>query len=130
MTQPQSSAVQPQQPYRGVNPLQAEQAIQQGTEMLDGIVEALKDATDKRYAADAEHRLKINQRIDYWMLKGYNATHARARANVEAQPQWEDYLQAKAEWRYLEDLRQSIQTRLYGFMNINKAIASAYHGTR
>lgn len=131
MQQQASSAVEPQQQgYRGANPLQVEQAIRQGADMLDGIVEALKTATDRRYDTESAHRLKVNQRIDYYMLRGRNATHARARANVEAQPEWEAHLQAKAEWHYLEDLRKALETRLYGLMNVNKAITATYNGTR
>lgn len=93
-------------------------------------MDALSQANNVRYATEDAWKQKMAARIDYWMVKGFNATHARARATVEAQPEYREYLQAKAEWHYLDDLRQATQTRLFGLMNINKAVTAAYQGTR
>ncbi|KUF06855.1 hypothetical protein AUL38_10740 [Leucobacter sp. G161] len=85
---------------------------------------------DRRYAAEAEYLEAFNLSIDRWMSDGISATQARAKANVEALPQYRSWLALKGEYHQLEGLSKALTTRIYSLLNINKGVQAAYNTHR
>lgn len=110
--------------------MELEQQIVEGNNLLEALAEALVDTNNRRYAAESTYTEKFNLRIDHWMNEGMTATQARARANVEAMPEYRAWLATKGEYHQLEDLSKAMTTRIYSLLNINKAVTAQFGSYR
>lgn len=102
----------------------------EGNNLLEALNEAMTDVNDRRYAAESDYLEAFNLSIDTWMTKGVSATQARAKANVEALPQYRAWLATKGEYHQLEGLAKALTTRIYSLLNINKSVQAAYNTYR
>lgn len=112
--------------YEPVSPMELELMIREIGERLENAVPVLKELYNGRYAAE---RKWIEERAKA-MLRSKEATitRQRAEADLAALPFKHQFDDAKEILHAAEHLQKALQSKLYGYLNLNKAQAAAYMG--
>lgn len=112
--------------YEPVSPMELELIIREIGDRLENAVPALKELYNARYAAE---RKWIEERAKA-MLRSKEATitRQRAEADLAALPFKHQFDDAKEILHDAEHLQKALQSKLYGYLNLNKAQAAAYIG--
>lgn len=112
--------------YEPISPIEIEFIIRDLGDRLENAVPILRDLYQKRYAAEREY---IEQRAKAMIRsKETSVTIARAEADLAAMPYKHAFDDAKEILHAAEHLQKALQSKLYGYLNLNKAQAGAYQG--
>lgn len=112
--------------YEPVSPMELELMIREIGDRLENAVPVLKELYNGRYAAERkwiEERAKAMLRS-----KEDSITRQRAEADLAALPFKHQFDDAKEILHAAEHLQKALQSKLYGYLNLNKAQAAAYMG--
>jgi hypothetical protein len=112
--------------YQPIGPIEIEMIIREIGERLENAVPVLAELYNKRYAAE---RKWIEERAKA-MLRSKEATIARQRAEADlaALPFKHQFDDAKEILHAAEHLQKALQSKLYGYLNLNKAHQAAWQG--
>ena len=110
--------------YEPVGPLELEQLIREIGNRLENAVPALKELWGRRYATE---RTYIEARAKAIMRSTERTVNRqRAEADLATLQQKNDFDDAKEILHAAEALQKALTSKLYGFLNINKVLATAY----
>jgi pyruvate-formate lyase len=112
--------------YEPVGPLELEQLIREVGDRLENAVPVIKELWGRRYQAERnfiEARAKALMRS-----KESSVTRQRAEADLATMQQKNDFDDAKEILHAAEELQKALTSKLYGYLNLNKAQAAAYMG--
>lgn len=110
--------------YEPVGPLELEQLIREIGDRLENAVPVIKQLWNNRYQAERDYteaRAKAVMRSDERTV-----TRQRAEADLATMQQRNDFDDAKEILHAAETLQKALTSKLMGFMNLNKVLASAY----
>lgn len=112
--------------YEPISPMEIEMLIREIGERLENAVPVLKELYNARYAAERkwiEERAKAMLRS-----KESTVTRQRAEADLAALPFKHQFDDAKEILHAAEHLQKALQSKLFGYLNLNKAQSAAYIG--
>jgi pyruvate-formate lyase len=110
--------------YEPVGPLELEQLIREVGDRLENAVPVIKELWGQRYRAEREY---ISARAKALMRSNESSvTRQRAEADLATMQQKNDFDDAKEILHAAEELQKALTSKLYGYLNLNKAQASAY----
>lgn len=112
--------------YQPISPIEIEFLIREIGERLENAVPVLKELYNARYAAE---RTWIEERAKAMLRsKESSVTRQRAEADLAALPFKHKFDDAKEILHAAEHLQKALQSKLFGYLNLNKAQAAAYMG--
>lgn len=110
--------------YEPVGPLELEQLIREIGDRLEHAVPVLKELWGRRYATE---RAYIEARAKAVMRSTERTVNRqRAEADLATLQQKNDFDDAKEILHAAEALQKALTSKLYGFLNLNKVLATAY----
>ncbi|MDJ0323195.1 hypothetical protein QMG61_05385 [Cryobacterium sp. PH31-AA6] len=109
------------------NPVEMEFFIREANALLEELPEVMLEINERRYAAERAYSARKNSQMAFYGRTGHPVSFARARAEVDAQPELETWHNTKAEYHYAEDTERGLRTRIYSMLNINKSVTAAYN---
>lgn len=110
--------------YEPVSPMELELIIRSIGDRLENAVPVLKQMWHDRY--ERERELIEARAKAMLMSKAATVTEKRAEAELASMPQRLAFDLAKETLHAAEELQKALTAKLYGYLNINKAQASAY----
>ncbi|AGW41719.1 proline dehydrogenase [Leifsonia xyli subsp. cynodontis DSM 46306] len=113
--------------YQPVSPMEIEFIIREIGERLETAVPVLKQMWRDRYEAERE---LIKARATAMLnSKADSVTEKRAEADLAALPHRLEFDLKKEALHAAEELQKALTAKLYGYLNLNKALASSYNAT-
>ncbi|TQL46697.1 hypothetical protein FB562_2221 [Homoserinimonas aerilata] len=110
--------------YEPVSPMEIEMIIREIGDRLEDAVPVLKHLYNQRYAAE---RKWIEERAKAMLRSSETSiTRQRAEADLASLPLKHQFDDAKEILHAAEHLQKALQSKLYGYLNLNKAQAAAY----
>jgi len=110
--------------YEPVGPLELEQLIREIGDRLENAVPALKQLWGNRYHTE---RVYIEAKAKALMRsKETTVARQRAEADLATMQQKNDFDDAKEILHAAEALQKALTSKLYGYLNLNKVLATAY----
>ena len=110
--------------YEPVSPMELELVIRTIGDRLERSVPALKQMWHERY--EAERDLIKARATALLNSKADTVTEKRAEADLAAMPYRLEFDLKKETLHAAEELQKALTAKLYGYLNLNKAQASAY----
>lgn len=108
-----------------VSPVEVEFIIRELAERLENAIPALKQMWHDRY--EAERELIKARAMAMLSSKAATVTEKRAEAELASLPYRLDFDLKKEALHAAEELQKALQAKLYGYLNLNKSLASAYN---
>ena len=113
--------------YEPASPIELELLIRTIGDRLENAVPVLKRLWHDRYQAE---RVLIETKAKAMLLsKASTVTEKRAEAELASLPQRLDFDAAKETLHAAEELQKALTAKLYGFLNLNRAQATAYNAS-
>lgn len=109
------------------NPVEMEFFIRDANALLEKMPDVLLEINERRYAAERAYSARRNSQMAFYGRQGQAVTFARAMAEVDAQPELEEWHNAKAEYHYADDTERALRTKIYSMLNINKVVGASYN---
>ena len=114
--------------YEPVNPVELEFMIREISDRLEHAVPVLRQMWHDRYEAE---RAMIEARAKAMLQsKAATVTEKRAEADLAALPFRLEFDLKKETLHAAEELQKALTAKLYGLLNLNKAVTAAYQGSR
>lgn len=113
--------------FEPMNPLELEFIIREIGERLENSIPALKQMWHDRY--EAERELIKARAMALLNSKADTVTEKRAEADLAALPFRLEFDLKKESLHAAEELQKALTAKLYGFLNLNKALASSYNAS-
>ena len=110
--------------YEPVGPLELEQLIREIGDRLEHAVPMLKELWGNRYRT--ERAYIAAKALALMRSKESSVTRQRAEADLATLQQKNDFDDAKEILHAAEALQKALTSKLYGFLNLNKTLATAY----
>jgi len=111
--------------YEPVGPLELEQLIREVGDRLEHAVPVIKELWARRYQAE---RTYIEAKAKAVMRsKETTVMRQRAEADLATMQQKNDFDDAKEILHAAEALQKALTSKMYGYMNISKAVTATYH---
>lgn len=112
--------------YQPISPVEIEFIIREIGDRLENAVPVLRELYEKRYAAE---RTYIEERAKA-MLRSQESsiTRQRAEADIASLKYKHEFDDAKEILHAAEHLQKALQSKLYGYLNLNKAHQAAWQG--
>lgn len=107
-----------------------EQWIRAANQLLEAMPDVLSEINERRYAAEREYSRVKNTQLVHYTSQGDNTVVARSKAELdalEAKQQWDN---TRVEFHYAEDTMNALRTKIYSYLNINKAVTTQYQSYR
>jgi hypothetical protein len=113
--------------YEPASPMELEMIIREIGDRLERAVPVIKQLWADRYAAE---RKFIEERAKAIMRSNEpTVTRQRAEADLASLPYKHDFDNAKEVLHAAEELQKALTAKLYGYLNLNKALASSYNAS-
>ncbi|MFF1875508.1 hypothetical protein [Kitasatospora herbaricolor] len=113
--------------FEPMNPLELEFVIREIGDRLENSIPALKQMWHDRY--EAERELIKARAMAMLNSKADTVTEKRAEADLAALPFRLDFDLKKETLHAAEELQKALTAKLYGYLNLNKALASSYNAS-
>lgn len=113
--------------FEPLNPVELEYIIRELGDRLEAAVPVLKQMWHDRYEAE---RAMIEARAKAMLTaKADTVTEKRAEADLAALPYRLEFDLKKETLHAAEELQKALTAKLYGYLNLNKALASSYNAS-
>lgn len=113
--------------FEPASPIELEMIIRELGDRLERAVPVIKQLWSDRYAAE---RKFIEERAKAVMRSTEpTVTRQRAEADLAAMPFKHEFDNAKEILHAAEELQKALTAKLYGYLNLNKALASSYNAS-
>ncbi|MBN9208174.1 MAG: hypothetical protein J0H96_05850 [Microbacterium ginsengisoli] len=113
--------------YDPVTPIEVEQMIRELGDRLERAVPVIKGLWADRYATERKY---IEERAKAVMRSTEpTVTRQRAEADLAAMPYKHEFDNAKEILHAAEELQRALTAKLNGYLNLNRALTSAYFGS-
>lgn len=106
------------------DPGRVDQAKHEVEVLLIEIADYLNVLNNDRYRKERAYSKRKNAAMAGYAKQGYQATIARAMAEVDAETEKAEWDALRAAYHYCEDTQKALQTKHYGLMNSNKNMQS------
>jgi hypothetical protein len=112
--------------YQPIGPIEIEMIIREIGDRLENAVPVLAELYNKRYAAERRY---IEERAKAMLRSTESSiTRQRAEADIASLRFKHEFDDAKEILHAAEHLQKALQSKLYGFLNLNKAHQAAWQG--
>lgn len=110
--------------YAPLNPVELEFLIRELADRVEKAVPVIKHLWETRYAKEREwiHTRSVAMLTDQYST----VAEKRAYADLAALEVLQDFQAAKTNLHAAQELQKALQAKLYGFLNLNKAVTAAY----
>ena len=113
--------------YEPASPIELEMIIREIGDRLERAVPVIKQLWADRYAAERKY---IEERAKAVMRSTEpTVTRQRAEADLASMSYKHDFDNAKEVLHAAEELQKALTAKLYGMLNLNKALASSYNAS-
>ena len=113
--------------FEPASPIELEMIIRELGDRLERAVPVIKQLWSDRYAAERKY---IEERAKAVMRSTEpTVTRQRAEADLAAMPFKHEFDNAKEILHAAEELQKALTAKLYGYLNLNKALASSYNAS-
>lgn len=113
--------------FEPMGPVELEFIIRELGERLENAVPVLKQMWHERYEAE---RNLIEMRAKAMLSsKAATVTEKRAEADIAALPYRLEFDLKKETLHAAEELQKALTAKLYGYLNLNKALSSSYNAS-
>ena len=113
--------------FEPMGPVELEFVIRELGDRLENAVPVLKQMWHDRY--EAERELIKARATAMLQSKAATVTEKRAEADLAALPFRLDFDLKKETLHAAEELQKALTAKLYGYLNLNKALASSYNAS-
>lgn len=113
--------------FEPMGPVELEFVIRELGDRLENAVPVLKQMWHDRY--EAERNLIENRAKAMLSSKAATVTEKRAEADIAALPYRLEFDLKKEVLHAAEELQKALTAKLYGYLNLNKALASSYNAS-
>lgn len=111
--------------FEPLNPVELEYIIRELGDRLEAAVPVLKQMWHERYEAERE---MIQARAKAMLTsKADSVTEKRAEADLAALPYRLEFDLKKETLHAAEELQKALTAKLYGYLNLNKALSASYN---
>jgi hypothetical protein len=113
--------------FEPASPIELEMIIRELGDRLERAVPVIKQLWSNRYAAE---RKLIEEKAKAVMRSGAGSvTEKRAEADLATMTYRHEFDTAKEILHAAEELQKALTAKLYGYLNLNKALASSYNAS-
>lgn len=116
--------------FQPTSPVEMEFFIREANGLLEQMPDAMLEINQRRYDAERAYSRRKNEQLAFYGRQGMAATFARAQAEVDAQPELEQWHAEKAAYHYAEDTERALRTKVMSMLNINRSIATQFGSHR